>query len=216
MVATRPNFGPLQGWSIALEPMAPDHFADLFAAIAHPAVFEQGFGGGLANLATDIASFSEWASSHFKFDTSHVYTIRATAGPLTGAILGTTTLGDFDDEREHTHIFSTAFAPHAWGTTVNAMTKHLLLERAFIHGYGRVRIQADVMNHRSRRAIEALGAQFEGVVRRDKQRADGSWRDTALYSILIDEWPTVAERLERRIKDKAGTQQLEAVPVHVG
>jgi len=216
MVATRPNFAPLQGWSIALEPMTPDHFADLFAAIAHAAVFEQGFGGGLANLATDIASFSEWASSHFKFDTSHVYAIRATAGPLTGAILGTTTLGDFDDEREHTHIFSTAFAPHAWGTTVNAMTKHLLLERAFIHGYGRVRIQADVMNYRSRRAIEALGAQFEGVVRRDKQRADGSWRDTALYSILIDEWPTVAERLERRIKDKAGTQQLEAVPVHVG
>jgi RimJ/RimL family protein N-acetyltransferase len=92
------------------------------------------------------------------------------------------------------------------------MTKYLLLERAFTHGYGRVRIQADVLNHRSRRAIEALGAQFEGVVRRDKQRADGSWRDTALYSILVDEWPMVADRLERRITNKAGTQPLGTVP----
>lgn len=213
MVATRPTFVPLKGWSIALEPMTPEHFADLFAAIAHPVVFEQGFGGGLANLTTDIASFSAWAHSHFKFDTSHVYIVRATSGPLTGAILGTTTLGDFDDDREHTHIFSTAFAPHAWGTTVNAMTKHLLLERAFSHGYGRVRIQADVLNHRSRRAIEALGAQFEGVVRRDKQRADGSWRDTALYSILIDEWPMVSERLERRIAEKADSLANDAAAV---
>ena len=215
MVATRPKFVPLQGWAISLEPMTSEHFADLFAAIAHPVVFEQGFGGGLANLTTDIASFSTWASAHFKFDTSHVYIIRATTGPLAGAILGTTTLGDFDDEREHTHIFSTAFAPHAWGTTINSMTKYLLLERAFTHGYGRVRIQADVLNHRSRRAIEALGAQFEGVVRRDKQRADGSWRDTALYSILVDEWPMVADRLERRITDKPGKQRIGTVPIRL-
>jgi hypothetical protein len=72
------------------------------------------------------------------------------------------------------------------------------------------------MNHRSRRAIEALGAQFEGVVRRDKQRADGSWRDTALYSILIDEWPMVADRLERRIAEKAGTEPFGAVPIRLG
>jgi hypothetical protein len=71
------------------------------------------------------------------------------------------------------------------------------------------------MNHRSRRAIEALGAQFEGVVRRDKQRADGSWRDTALYSILVDEWPMVAERLERRIMDKAAAQPLGAVATNL-
>ena len=216
MVAMRPHYVPLEGWSITLEPMTPEHFADLFAAIAHPVVFEQGFGGGLANLTTDIASFSAWASRHFKFDTSHVYVVRAKFGPLSGAILGTTTLGDFEDDREHTHIFSSAFAPHAWGTSVNAMTKYLLLDRAFSHGYGRVRIQADLLNYRSRRAIEALGAQFEGVVRRDKQRADGSWRDTALYSILIDEWPMVAERLKRRITDKAFAYPEDATPVGIG
>lgn len=214
MVATRPEFVPLQGWAISLEPMTTEHFADLFSAIAHPIVFEQGFGGGLANLTTDVASFSDWASAHFKFESAHVYIIRATSGALAGAILGTTTLGDFDDEREHTHIFSTAFAPHTWGSAVNAMSKFLLLERAFNHGYGRVRIQADVLNHRSRRAIEALGAQFEGVVRRDKQRADGSWRDTALYSILVEEWPAVAERLDRKITGKTLGQPMDAGPVH--
>jgi hypothetical protein len=72
------------------------------------------------------------------------------------------------------------------------------------------------MNHRSRRAIEALGAQFEGVVRRDKQRADGSWRDTALYSILIDEWPMVAERLEQRIATKATSHPLSVIATSLG
>lgn len=193
--------------------MTRHHFADLFAAIAHPIVFEQGFGGGPVALTNDITSFSAWASTHFKFDTAHVYIIRAKSGPLEGAILGTTTLGDFDEDREHTHIFSTAFAPHTWGTPVNIMSKYLLLERAFNHGYGRVRIQADVMNLRSRRAIEALGAQFEGVLRRDKQRADGSWRDTALYSIVVDEWPLVAATLERRIAEKSFGTIFTAAPL---
>jgi RimJ/RimL family protein N-acetyltransferase len=203
MTATRPQYVPLEGWNLTLEPMTSAHHADLFAAIAHPVVFDQGFGGGSENFTNDAAEFSAWASRHFRTDTSHVYIVRQSSGPLAGAVLGTTTLGDFDDEREHTHIFSSAFAPHTWGSALNSMTKFLLLERAFTHGYGRVRIQADVVNHRSRRAIEALGAHFEGVVRRDKQRADGSWRDTALYSILIDEWHEVADRLERRIANSA-------------
>lgn len=206
MVATRPKYVRLEGWNIALEPMRDEHVLDLFAAIAHPVVFEQGFGGGMANFTNDPVAFTEWASGHFKTDTSHVYVVKATTGPLAGALLGTTTLGDFDDEREHAHIFSSAFAPHTWGSSLNTMTKFLLLERAFTHGYGRVKIQADVMNHRSRRAIEALGAHFEGVIRRDKQRADGSWRDTALYSILVDEWHEVADRLERRIAHHASTR----------
>jgi RimJ/RimL family protein N-acetyltransferase len=86
-----------------------------------------------------------------------------------------------------------------WGTQVNAESKLLLLEKAFDNGFGRIRIAADMLNERSRAAISGIGASFEGVVRREKQRADGSWRDTALFSVIIDDWPQVSARLEERL-----------------
>ena len=108
-------------------------------------------------------------------------------------------MGDFDLVNESAHLGATAYAPAVWGTTVNAETKLLLLGFAFSHGFGRVKIQADAENVRSRAAIEKLGAHFEGVLRRDQRRADGSWRDTAVYSILGDEWAAIQAHLNRRL-----------------
>lgn len=199
MAAHIPFHDTLYGFGLVLEPFDERHLDDLFAAIAHEAVFDQGFGGGTAALTHTATKFSEWALRHFRWHDNHVYVVRRATGPFAGAIVGVTTIGDFDSEREHAHIFSSAFAPHTWGTAVNPATKLMLLDRAFDHGFGRVKIQADSVNHRSRRAIEALGATFEGIVRRDKQRLDGSWRDTALYSIVVDEWPEVRSRLAARV-----------------
>jgi RimJ/RimL family protein N-acetyltransferase len=66
-------------------------------------------------------------------------------------------------------------------------------------GFGRVKIQTDVLNPRSQAAIAKLGAIREGVLRRHQARADGTFRDTVVFSILRDEWPTVREKLERRV-----------------
>ena len=74
-----------------------------------------------------------------------------------------------------------------------------MLAEAFDNGFGRVKLQADVLNERSRAAILKLGATFEGVARRDRRRADGSWRGSAIYSILADEWPDVRAGLEARL-----------------
>ncbi len=62
-----------------------------------------------------------------------------------------------------------------------------------------MKIQTDVINARSRAAILKLGAVFEGVTRRDVRRPDGTWRDTAVHSILVDEWPTVRAGLLARL-----------------
>jgi len=117
----------------------------------------------------------------------------------TGELVGTSTLGDFDEANEHTHLGWTAYAPSVWGTAVNPETKLLMLAHAFDSGFGRVKIQADAMNSRSRAAILKLGATFEGIMRRDRLRADGTWRDSAIYSILIDEWPDVRDGLLARL-----------------
>ena len=82
---------------------------------------------------------------------------------------------------------------------MNAETKRLLLGTAFDHGFERVKLQADVLNERSRAAILRLGARFEGVLRHTQRRADGTWRDTAVYSILREEWPGVRDALDERI-----------------
>ena len=86
-----------------------------------------------------------------------------------------------------------------WGTAVNPEAKLLLLDLAFRNGFGRVKIQADANNARSRAAIEKLGARLDGVMRRHKRRADGNWRDSAVYSIIVDEWPEVRAGLEARL-----------------
>jgi N-acetyltransferase len=67
-------------------------------------------------------------------------------------------------------------------------------------GLGRVLIQTDILNEHSQAAIAKLGAQREGVMRRHVRRADGSWRDTVLFSLLVDEWPAARARLEDRLQ----------------
>jgi RimJ/RimL family protein N-acetyltransferase len=87
-----------------------------------------------------------------------------------------------------------------WGTAVNPAAKRLLLGLAFDSGFGRVKIQADALNERSRAAIAKLGATFEGVTRRDGRRADGSWRDAAVFSVVVDDWPRVRDGLDARVR----------------
>ena len=84
---------------------------------------------------------------------------------------------------------------------MNPAKKLGMLERGFEH-YDAVRIQlkTDSLNLRSRRAIEKIGAKFEGILRSHRIRPDGEVRDTAIYSITKDEWPDVKELLKQRLQ----------------
>jgi RimJ/RimL family protein N-acetyltransferase len=96
-------------------------------------------------------------------------------------------------------IGGTWYAPEAQGTFVNPSAKLLLLGHAFQSGAERVELKTDSLNARSRAAMLKLGCTFEGVHRHHMRRADGTWRDTAWFSILREEWPGVRERLEARL-----------------
>ena len=92
--------------------------------------------------------------------------------------------------------------PSVWGTGANVEAKLLQLEHAFeIRDCRRVEFKTDAANERSRRALEALGASFEGIHRQHMLVREGENRDSAWYSILDDEWPAVRARLERRLAD---------------
>jgi N-acetyltransferase len=117
-----------------------------------------------------------------------------------GTVVGTSSLGEWDLTHERVHLGWTAYGPRWWGGPVNAECKLLLLGHAFDHcGFGRVKIQTDLVNDRSQAAIARLGATREGVLRRHMRRADGSWRDTVVFAVLRDEWPAVRAGLEERL-----------------
>lgn len=124
------------------------------------------------------------------------YAVRLVAD---GSIVGTTSLLEADVVNERVHLGSTFYAPDVWGTAVNPECKLLLLRHCFADcGFGRVKIQTDLLNTRSQAAIDRLGAQREGVLRRHMRREDGTFRDTVVFSVLREEWPAVEAGLLAR------------------
>jgi RimJ/RimL family protein N-acetyltransferase len=183
-----------------LEPLRPENLDDLGAAICAPEVFAGGYGGGPRGYDAARVDFSKWALGYYPWETGNPFLIRASGGTLDGTVLGTSTLGDFDERREHAHIGWTAYDPRVWGSQVNAEAKLLMLGHAFDAGFGRVKIQTDILNERSQAAIAGIGGVREGITRRDMPRGDGSWRDSVVFSILIDEWPDVRAGLQKRLE----------------
>jgi RimJ/RimL family protein N-acetyltransferase len=201
MTARRPEITELIGRHVRLAPLTAEDLPELYEAIGRPEVFASGYGGGPAGLPASFEAFERFATGYYQaVPTGQAWAIRLAAGPDEGALVGTSTLGDYDLANESAHIGWTAYDPRVWGSAVNPETKLLLLGLAFEHGFGRVKLQADAVNERSRAAILKLGATFEGVLRRDRRRADGSWRDSAIYSVLVDEWPAVRAGLDARLE----------------
>lgn len=200
MPASTPSPRTLRGRFITLEPLSPSDADELYEAIGHPSVFAGGYGGGPAGFAPTIEGFRDFVSRYYPWDRGITYGARLQGGLEAGRLVGTSTLSDFDEAREHAHIGWTAWSPTVWGTAVNPEAKLLMLSEAFDHGFGRVKLQADALNSRSRAAILKLGATFEGIVRRDMLRADATWRDSAVYSVTIDDWPRVRSALQERLE----------------
>ena len=195
MTATTIEPTVLEGRFIRLEPLSRDDLPELFDAVSSPQVYAGGWGGGPAGFQSTREEFVAFGQAYFVWDDTIVYGVRTPAGRL----IGTSSLRDFNLTREHTHIGATAYHQDFWGGPVNPESKLLMLGAAFDHGFGRVKLQADSLNSRSRAAILKMGATFEGIKRRDMLRADGTWRDSAIYSVLVDEWPDVRAGLEQRL-----------------
>ncbi len=91
--------------------------------------------------------------------------------------------------------------PNFWRTGINVESKWVLLRYCFEElGLVRVQFRTSPANIRSRRALERLGASFEGILRNDRIMPDGSVRSTALYSIIAQEWPQVSQHLQARME----------------
>lgn len=198
-----PTGEPLVGRWVRLDLLQPDDAPGLFAVYSDPRCYEQGF--AMMTPHTTVAETEALVADAIAARGAGrtAYTVRLDGDSALGAagtIVGSSSLGDVDTVREHVHLGWTMYGSRWWGTEVNPESKLLLLTHAFeTCGFGRVKIQTDVINARSRAAILKLGAVLEGVTRRDVRRPDGTWRDSAVHSILVDEWPTVRAALLARL-----------------
>jgi N-acetyltransferase len=185
----------LESRGVRLEPLTIDHEPDLSTAAADGRLWELWFAsvpgpGGMAAYIKEALAGQR--AGHML-----AWTVRDTAS---GAVIGTTRYHDIVRDIDRVEIGYTWYAERAQRTSVNTTCKLLLLAHAFdTLGCQAVGLRTDSFNFRSQRAIEALGAKKDGVIRHFRMRTDGSVRDTVIYSILAREWPDVRRHLELRL-----------------
>ncbi|HET7725078.1 MAG TPA: GNAT family protein [Propionibacteriaceae bacterium] len=199
----------LTGPHLGLGPFTEADCPDLARILLQPEVYGHGYvmhsppATYDAALAMAVSGYAHAAPPNGLGHGRTVYAIRLGVEALglpAGTLVGTSSLGDFIPERESAHLGWTLYDPRVWSSFVNPEAKLLLLTHAFeTLGYGRVKIQTDILNTRSQAAIAKLGAVREGVLRRDVPREDGTWRDTVVFAVTIDDWPGVKAGLEARI-----------------
>jgi RimJ/RimL family protein N-acetyltransferase len=190
----------LAGHGLRLEPMAQEH-AD-----------------GLRAAATDGRLWELWYTSVPQPDQVEAYIAAGLAGQARGdmlpwvvrrlddhRILGTTRYHDIVAEIDRVEIGYTWYAQSSQRTHVNTACKLLLFSHAFeTLGCRVVGLRTDNFNFASQRAIEALGAKKDGVIRHHLARRDGTVRDTVIYSVLAQEWPDTKRHLLSRLGRHGG------------
>jgi len=186
----------LTGRVVRLEPLAPRHADDLWEASRDPLLWRW-----LPVVQPQTRSeWDDWiASALDRTEAGHERAF-ATVLLIDGKATGSTRYLNIHPEHRTLEIGWTWLAPSAWRTGANAEAKLLQMEYAFeTLGWRRVEFKTDALNERARAALAALPAQFEGIHRKHMLVRDGVSRDSAWYSVVDDEWPTVRETLLERL-----------------
>jgi RimJ/RimL family protein N-acetyltransferase len=190
----------LEGHGVRLEPLAAAHLEGIEAAAADGKLWELWFTTvpepGKTRAWLEIALAGQEAKHMLPW---------AVRDLKSGVIVGSTRYHDVVLAADRVEIGYTWYAKRVQRSHVNTACKLLLLGHAFDKlGCKVVGLRTDNFNFTSQRAIEALGAKKDGVIRHHWPRRDGTTRDTVMYSILVAEWPDVRRHLERRLEKNAG------------
>jgi RimJ/RimL family protein N-acetyltransferase len=185
----------LEGDLVILEPLRASHAAELWRAAQAPEIWDW-----LADLGADRELFEEWLRLSLEADADGREGVFAVRERRTDSVVGSTRFMAVRPADRVVEIGWTWFNPVVWRSGVNVETKLLLFRHAFeALGCIRVELKTDARNERSRNAMAALPAQFEGVLRKHMIVPTVGVRDSAYYSVTDDEWPAVRANLERRL-----------------
>jgi RimJ/RimL family protein N-acetyltransferase len=185
----------LEGYGVRLEPLAAEHEAGLAAAVTDGRLWELWYTSVPA--PGDVARYIADALAGQTAGHMLPWVVRELAA---GDIIGSTRYHDIVAPIDRVEIGYTWYAARWQRSHVNTASKLLLLTHAFeTVGCAVVGLRTDNFNFRSQRAIEALGAKHDGVLRHHQARRDGTARDSVMYSILSTEWPDVKRHLTTRL-----------------
>ncbi|MEZ0052241.1 RimJ/RimL family protein N-acetyltransferase [Mycobacterium sp. MAA66] len=179
---------------VSLEPLSADHVPEIAEAAS------DGDPGRLwFTFAPSPSTAADWVSARLAAqspDTGLTFVVRS----LDGRVVGSSSYLNVDGRNRRLEIGYTWYVGSARRTGVNTEAKLLLLRHAFeALGCIAVEFRTHFFNSHSRAAIERVGAKLDGVLRSHQLAADGSRRDTVVYSILDIEWPAVRNNLEFRL-----------------
>ena len=192
----KPSPVTLEGHGMRLEPLTPGHHDGLAAAAADGRLWELWF-----TSVPEPGQTQSYISSALAGGEAGNMLPWAVRELATGTIVGSTRYHDIVLDAHRVEIGYTWYARKWQRSQVNTACKLLLLGHAFDKlGCKVVGLRTDNFNFASQRAIEALGAKKDGVIRHHAPRRDGTVRDTVLYSILAGEWPDVKRHLELRLQ----------------
>lgn len=201
MIDVRPIV--LEGRGIRLEPLTEEHHDALAAAAADGRLWELWFVA--VPPPEGLRAYLADALKEQRDGRQMAWVVRDLASD---AVIGSTRYHDIVPGLDRVEIGHTWYAQSRQRTNVNTTCKLLLLGHAFdTLGCKVVGLRTDNFNFRSQRAIEALGAKKDGVIRHYGLRRDGSARDTVMYSILAAEWPDVRRYLELRLARHAAASE---------
>ena len=185
----------LQGENVRLEPLRAEHAHDLNQAAADGDLYNLWFTS--VPRPDQMAEFIDTALEHFVEDKSLPFVVRELSS---GKLVGSTRYLNAESKHKRLEIGHTWYSKSWQGTQVNKECKLLLLQYAFEElECIAVEFRTNFHNWLSRRAIESLGAKKDGVLRNHRIDSQGLLRDTVVYSILDQEWPTVKYSLEHKL-----------------
>ncbi len=185
----------LEGNNVRLVPLENTHIAELLAIGKEEKIWEH----ISINGADEALLTQHLKSAILKRGTGEQYPFTV-IDKTNDKIIGCTLFHNIFPEHRKLEIGWTWYDPAYWRTGYNRECKLLLLTYCFeVLKTVRVQLQTDENNQRSRTAILRIGATFEGILRKERIRANGVFRNTAMYSIIDDEWKAIKEKfpLER-------------------
>ncbi|MCB8970066.1 MAG: GNAT family N-acetyltransferase [Thermoleophilales bacterium] len=191
----------LEGLIVVLEPIREDHREGLFAASLDPETWTWID----RRVPGDRGEFDAWFDHKLTASAAGTEWCFVTTRAADGDPVGSSSFLAIRPEHGGLEIGWTWLHPSAWRTGANREAKLLMLAEAFDDlGAMRVEFKTDARNERSRAALEALPATFEGIFRKHMLMPVAGVRDSAYFSIVDDEWPAVRARLEASLADVGG------------